>query len=207
MTARPLLVLLACAVAGCSSTSGSSVTRDSIVTLPYGYNLLQNPHFRVHPRATWTVRVPARSDLVVSDVRDLHVLTISHRPPGASGPLFIEQRPLLLPQTSVGTTYVLRVRLRARKLSRPVKTEIRLTYSGGGYAFFAAAPLSPPGASGDIRGTTDGWVSVEARATAALPIASIEVLLLDSLPRPRFSGSISVADPSLFVARGSRSSS
>lgn len=203
------LVVCGCLLGGCSSISGSAVTRDSIVSLPSGLNLLQNPGFHGKGPVGWAVSVPRGVRMNVEEQDGRGVLTITRRKPGVTGALLVTQRPAVLPDTNPGASYILRTQIRAKAVRRPLRTEIKFEYQGGGYAFFSATPtgtaLSPAGSTAAVSGSTHGWITVRAEATAALPLVDVEIFIIDSLPTPKLSGAVSIKDPVLLVAPHTRS--
>jgi hypothetical protein len=191
---------LAVSAAGCAARSASRVTGQSIATIPAGTNLIDGTFKR--GSNSWRLVVPnGASDRPAPSSGD-RVLEITAQRPGGRGILAVDQTTELLPSRATGSEYALSVRVRARHLSRRVRAELRLNYAGGGYEFFGSRTTGGPGSTAVIRGTTHGWQVVEVRATAQLPLASIEVFALDSRPERRFSGSVWLAAPRLvYVGR------
>jgi hypothetical protein len=192
---------LVTSLSGCAAGSSTRVTAQSIVALRSHFNLIQNPGFADLGHA-WRVYAPSAVVTTVTKEGDQRVLTITNGVAPVTGAVLVFQQPALLPALTPGSTYVLRMQIRAAHLSRAVRTELKLNYAGGGYAFFAASRVGSADGSQTVSGTTPGWITVEARATAALPLNSVQVYAVDSSPTPGFSGSISLANPQLFVAPG-----
>ncbi len=191
-------LLTGAAIAGCDAASSTGVANESIVALPSNVNLLRNPGFVRQRDKTWYVHLPAGvSASLIGPGR--RTLTISAGKPGSAGAIFMVQATRFLPDARAGAVYLLRVRLRASGLTRPVKTELRLDYAGGAYGFFTATPARPVAAGAAISGTTAGWITMQVRARAALPLTAVQAFLVDSLAQPVFSGSISIADPQLYA--------
>lgn len=85
----------------------------------------------------------------------------------------------------------------------PLTTELRLNYRGGSYEFFAGGVVRSGQYVGAIPGTTTGWSTVQARATASKPLVSIEVFPLTSDRPVHFSGTADIRDVTLRYAGSS----
>jgi hypothetical protein len=79
-----------------------------------------------------------------------------------------------------GTIYTVDLLARTTNLSRPLVVDAKLIYTDGSFQFFIASPRSPSSAVGISRGSSQGWIPLEARATARKSVASLVVYAADT---------------------------
>jgi hypothetical protein len=191
-------LVAAAALGGCSAQSNQRVTSESIVVVPRDMNLILDGTFATGGTPPWYTTVPSAGSYRRVDLAGQRSLQISV-PRRAPGVVILAQDTDFLPDHRAGSTYLLTVDIRAVRSSQPVTTELRLNYVGGGYGFFIGRPTATsPGAGvpSAIVGTTHGWVTVQARAMAQLPLVSIDAFVLDS-GSGGFSGTVWTKDVSL----------
>jgi hypothetical protein len=111
----------------------------------------------------------------------------------------LEQDAVALPVYASGSRYLLTFRARTVRLNRPLQTELKLNFAGGGYSFYRGrATGQSPNASGTgiPSGTSAGWIKMVVRATARFPLQSISVFVIDSGLAP-LSGTVWIDDVEL----------
>jgi hypothetical protein len=188
----PLLVcailLAAASTVGCSAGSNQRVTSMSIIALRPGANLVGDGGFEQSGLGAWTLRVGPRVAATIdrrirfSGEGSLRFTASAQRAPTS---IVLSQQVADLPDSGVGSRYVLRVRARTVGVSRPLETELKLNFAGGGYRFFRG--LSTDGLPkrrriGIPSGTSPGWIKIVVAAKARFPLQSIEAFVLDSGP-------------------------
>jgi hypothetical protein len=198
------VLAIAIATGGCEATSNSAVTSQSIVVVPAGPNLILDGRFNQALSGPWEFTLPAGAQERRGAVAGQDALIIAQPAPGGQGPLVLQQATDVLPDYRIGATYVLRALVRTVAVTRPIETELKLDYAGGGYGFFGstASTPAPSGRLGRyVSGTTDGWLTVEVRATAQLPLTSIDAFVIDAPDGAAFAGTISVKNVTLYSER------
>jgi hypothetical protein len=171
-------------VGGCSARSAERVTSFSIAPLGSGSNLLGDGGFEQPGLGVWSLTsvsgVSATTDrrIHAEGSQSLRLTAVAAAVPHS---VVLEQSVSVLPSTGAGARYVLKVLVRTSQLNRRIETELKLTYAGGGYAFFRGhtrfrgRPGIPPG-------TSRGWLSVVVRATARFPLQAVEAFIVDTGP-------------------------
>ena len=192
-TVAALLVLM---VGGCSSRSASVVTSQSIVEITPGMNLVGDGGFEQSGLGPWRVSAPRDARIRTVDASGSRVLSIQSPSGAAPRAVILEQLTDVVPVGALGT-YVLRARLRTFHYRGSIRTEARLNYAGGGYAFFEGHESDSTGRQlPSANGTSAGWLAVSVVAPAQRPVASVDVFVVEARPTGG-SGTIWVSDVSL----------
>jgi hypothetical protein len=192
-------ILVTVAMGGCSAQSNQRVTSMSVISLPPGANLVGDGGFEQSGLGPWTLRLPheiaAAIDPEVS-FSGRRSLRITARAPRLASPLVLEQDAVALPIYATGSRFVLTFRSRTVRLSRPLQTELKLNYAGGGYRFYrgrATGQAPNTWGTGIPPGTSTGWTTTVVSATARFPLESITVFVVDSGLAP-LSGTVWIDD-------------
>lgn len=193
------ILVAAAMIGGCSARSNQRVTSISVISVPPGANLVRNGGFERSGLGPWTLRLaPGIAAAIDPQVKfsGRHSLRITARTSRIATPLVLGQDAAALPTYATGSRYVLKFRSRTVGLNRPLQTELKLNYAGGGYSFYRGRATSQaPNASGTgiPSGTSPEWTTMAVRATARFPLESITVFVIDSGLAP-LSGTVWIDD-------------